>query len=51
MSLLEDEILNMMSQLEIISKEYKKLTEDLKYDEERVKKSLIKSVDADTKKN
>lgn len=48
-SLLEDEILNMMSQLEIISKEYKKLTEELKYDEEKLSE-FVKRVDEDTKK-
>ncbi|MFQ5713971.1 MAG: zinc ribbon domain-containing protein [Candidatus Scalinduaceae bacterium] len=48
-SLLEDEILNMMSRLEIISKEYKKLTEELKYDEEKLSE-FIKSADEDTKK-
>jgi uncharacterized protein len=48
-SLLEDEILNIMSRLEIISKEYKKLTEELKYDEEKLNK-FIKSVDEDIKK-
>ncbi len=48
-SLLEDEILNMMSKLEVISKEHKELTEELKYDEEKLNE-FIKSVDEDTKK-
>jgi uncharacterized protein len=48
-SLLEDEILNMMSRLEITSKEYRKLTDELKYGEEKLN-ALIKSVDEDIKK-
>ncbi|MFQ5962835.1 MAG: zinc ribbon domain-containing protein [Candidatus Scalinduaceae bacterium] len=47
-SLLEDDILNLMSKLEIIDKEYKKLTEELKHDETRLKE-FIKSVDTDIK--
>lgn len=48
-SLLEDEILNMMSRLEETGKEYRKLAEDLKYDEKKLN-DLIKSVDEDIKK-
>jgi len=48
-SLLEDEILSMMSTLEATSAEYKKLTEELKQDEEKLNE-FIKSVDEDIKK-
>jgi uncharacterized protein len=48
MSILEDEILNTMSRLEIVNKEYSELTEDLKREEESLK-DLIKSVDADVR--
>lgn len=48
-SLLEDEILSMMSTLEVTGAEYKKLTEELKQDEEKLNE-FIKSVDEDVKK-
>lgn len=48
-SLLEDEILSMMSILETSGAEYKKLTEELKQDEEKLNE-FIKSVDEDVKK-
>jgi predicted nucleic acid-binding Zn-ribbon protein len=48
-SLLEDEILSMMSTLEATGTEYKKLTEELKQDEEKLNE-FIKSVDEDVKK-
>ncbi len=48
-SLLEDEILSMMSTLETTGAEYKKLTEELKYDEEKLNE-FIKSVDEDIRK-
>lgn len=45
-SLLEDEILNLMSKLESLDKEHKELSEGLKHDEEKLK-DFIKSVDED----
>ena len=48
MSILEDVILNTMSRLEIVNKEYSELTENLKREEESLKE-LIKSVDADVR--
>ena len=48
MSILEDVILNTMSRLEIVNKEYSELTENLKHEEESLKE-LIKSVDADVR--
>lgn len=48
-SILEDEILSMMSTLEATGAEHKKLTEELKYDEEKLNE-FIKSVDEDIKK-
>lgn len=48
-SLLEDEILSLMSTLETTGAEYKKLTEELKHDEEELNE-FIKRVDEDIKK-
>lgn len=48
MSILEDVILNTMSRLETVNKEYSELTENLKREEESLKE-LIKSVDADVR--
>ena len=48
MSILEDVILNTMSRLEIVNKEYSELTENLKREEESLKK-LVKSVEADVR--
>lgn len=48
MSILEDVILNTMSRLETVNKEYSELTENLKREEESLK-DLIKSVDADVR--
>lgn len=45
-SLLEDEILNLMSKLESLDKEHKELSEGLKHDEEKLN-DFIKSVDED----
>lgn len=49
MSVLEDEILTTMSNLESVNEEYNKLQEDLRREEESLK-DLIESVDADVKK-
>ncbi|ODS33110.1 MAG: hypothetical protein SCARUB_01734 [Candidatus Scalindua rubra] len=49
MSLLEDEILSTMSKLEVVDKEGKELTEELKCDEESLKELII-NVDADVKR-
>jgi hypothetical protein len=48
MSILEDEILNTMSRLEIANQEYEKVTKELRNEEESLN-DLIKSVDADIK--
>ncbi len=48
MSVLEDEILNIMSTLETINKEYSKLQEDLKSEDEGLE-TLMKDVEADVK--
>ncbi len=48
MSILEDEILNTMSRLELVNEEYNKLQEDLRCEEDSLK-DLIESVDADVK--
>lgn len=48
MSILEDVILNTMSRLETVNKEYSELTENLKREEESLKE-LIKSVDAEVR--
>ena len=48
MSILEDGILNTMSRLEIVNKEYSELTENLKREEESLKE-LVKSVEADVR--
>lgn len=48
MSILEDVILNTMSRLETVNKEYSELTENLKREEESLKE-LIRSVDADVR--
>ncbi len=48
-ALLEDEILNLMSKLEILDEEHKDLPEELKRGEEKLK-DFIKSVDEDIKK-
>lgn len=48
MSILEDEILNTMSKLEMANQEYEKAREDLRTEEESLK-DLIKSVDAEIK--
>jgi len=48
MSILEDEILNTMSRLELANQEYGKATEDLRNEEENLK-DLTKSIDAEIK--
>ncbi len=48
MSILEDEILNTMSRLEIANQEYEKVTKELRNEEESLN-DLIKSVDTDIK--
>ncbi len=48
MSILEDEILDTMSRLEVANQEYEKATEELRNEEESLK-DLIRSVDAEIK--